>query len=207
MLSTRALVRNETLIASFRIWIRVDDYIYIYIYTTVVQNKMDKEIDNSQAKASSAFGRLYKRTWYNRRMKKDARSMCLEPSSLSPSYRAQIRGVLIGPNYYPSNCSTTAVFAPPLISTGVIPSPKLKSLKKRKSPISRPCDRSPCYAGLDTSLGCSIIACPGSFDAVSSPLVITIEGHQRSDSRTARKKILWCLLYRPSPMVHPSREP
>ena len=106
------------------------------------------------------------------------RSVCIESPSLPPSYMALICESLISTIYDFLNSSTSTAATLSLTSTGVT-SLILKSLKRRRSPVSRLCYWSLSYTGHDKSLGQEITACPGSYCAESSLLVITTERHQR----------------------------
>ena len=74
---------------------------------------------------------------------------------------------------------------PSLTFTRVTSSPILKSLKRQRSPVSRPSNWTLSYAGLDTFSQWGIIACPELYCAASSPQAIETEGYQRNDSRTS----------------------
>ena len=44
---------------------------FTYLGSTITSDvKIDREVDNRLAKAINAFGRLYKRVWYNKQLKK-----------------------------------------------------------------------------------------------------------------------------------------
>ena len=46
-------------------------HLFTYLGCTITSDtKIDREVDNRQAKANSAFGRLYKRVWSNKHLKK-----------------------------------------------------------------------------------------------------------------------------------------
>ena len=115
------------------------------------------------------------------------RSVSKEPSLHLPIWLRVVDPLSVLPTI-PQMTPLALPWHHPLTSTGVTSSKILKSLKRQRSPVSRPYNSSPSYTGLHTSQGWWIIIYPGSHWAASSVLVILIEGHQRSNSRTAWKK-------------------
>ena len=54
-------------------------YQFSYLGCVITSDaKIDKEVDNRPAKANSAYGRLYKRVWNNKNLKKDTKSVSIK---------------------------------------------------------------------------------------------------------------------------------
>ena len=111
--------------------------------------------------------------------RKAQRSACIEPSSLPPSNMAYNCGSLISTSY---GFCTVAPAVPPNYPTYL--GHQYWSLWKCED------HQHWGYAELNTCSRWGIIICLGLYCAASSPLAIMTEGHQRSDSKTARKNPL-----------------
>ena len=148
-------------------------------YTITSDNKVDKEVDNKQKRTVSGTTDTWRRA---------QKSACIEPSSLSPFYMAQSHGS--HRHRLRLRYSTSTASPRSSSSTGVTSSPILKSINRQRSLVSKRCNWSLSYVGLDMSPGWGIIVCPESYCESTSLLATVTEGHQRSDSRTTWNNLL-----------------
>ena len=107
------------------------------------------------------------------------KSVCIEHSSLPPTYMVQSCGSLIDTTYDSSNDSISTVSIWSLSIPGMTSSPILKFSRSQISLASKLSYWSPSYVGLDIFLERGIIACQGSYWVMSSQLAIATEQQQR----------------------------
>ena len=157
--------------------------------------KFKKVVDNRLAKASSAFGRLYKRVWYNKYLKKGTKISVYRTIVLASHLYGSKSWVIDTTN----NLSNNYVRAASTSSIGVTSSLILKSLKRWKSPAWKLCNRNSSYDALDTFSRWVIIVCRRLYYVASSALTIAIHG--------LLEKFIWGLFHQASSIVHSSWEP
>ena len=113
---------------------------FSYLGCTISSDaRTDKEVDNRLAKASSAFGRLYKRVWNNKILKIQTKISVYRTVVLTTLLYGFEAGSHTTVMSYSLNVSTSAAFTLFLTFTGANSSRMSRSLNRLKFPTLKPC--------------------------------------------------------------------